>query len=303
MKNKPWFSIIIPTYNSVATLGRALLSVDSQTFRDFEVLVCDDGSTDNTEKVARDFSGRFDIEFIRDVHWGGPARPRNNGLRRAQGEYIAFLDSDDWWYPDKLQRVERYTGGADVIYHDLDIYTPKGQALFRKVRGRRLNEPAFTDLMRNENALITSSVVARKSVIDEVGGLEEDRSIVSLEDFDLWLKLARRTEKFFYIPLSLGAYWAGEGSISMASAEKIKRLNIIYGRYLGLLSSEDREQAETIMYYLLARTNQKIGLYKEALDLFTMSANSENAKIRFRSICWIAILNAAFFLKSTGGSR
>jgi len=291
MANNPVFSIVIPTYNRADKLKRALISIDKQSFKNFEVIVCDDGSTDHTKRIINDFCNKFDIKYIWQEHWGGPARPRNNGINNARGEYIAFLDADDWWYPNKLKIAKEHLNGTDILYHDLDIYTKSGKMLFKKFKGRNLKKPVFVDLMRNENALINSSVVVRKDIVERAGGLIEDKTLVSLEDFDLWLKISRVTEKFTYIPKSLGAYWLGKENISSASEEKIERLNRLYDRYLPFLIVKDKEQAKMLMSYLMARTKQKIGLLDEALQLFRFSAKSKNMRIKIRSICWVVLLS------------
>src|SRR5262249_39882767 len=122
--NKPFFSIIIPTYNRDKKLLRALQSLNRQSFLNFEVLVCDDGSTDKTRELVDQFKKekRFrDLHYFFEQNWGGPARPRNIGLRHSSAEWICFLDSDDLWYPDKLERVIPYCDKYDLIYHDFDL--------------------------------------------------------------------------------------------------------------------------------------------------------------------------------------
>src|SRR3989338_2216295 len=215
--NSVIFSIIIPTYNRAEKLQRALDSVASQTFPDYEVIVCDDGSRDHTQQVINIYSRKMDLKFILGKHWGGPARPRNNGLKIARGEFVAFLDADDWWYPNKLEEANKYLYDADFVYHDLDVYTQRGKRGTQKVKGRHLRSPKFVDLMKNENAIINSSAVIRRSVLNLAGELDEDRNLISVEDFDLWLRVATITEKFSYIPKSLGAYWMDCDNISMAS--------------------------------------------------------------------------------------
>lgn len=291
MDKNPFFSIIIPTYNRANNIKHTLDSINKQSFRDFDVIVCDDGSTDYTKQVVDTFLDKFSIKYIWQENWGGPARPRNNGLKIARGEYIAFLDADDWWYPDKLEVVKSYLHDADIVYHDLDIYTEKGKRFFKKFKGRYLTKPAFIDLMKNENALIISSVAVRKNIINRAGGFAEEKSLISLEDFDLWLKISRITEKFTYIPKSLGAYLMRDSNISKASEKQLNRIKAVYDRHFKFLTHEDEQQARMLMSYLLGRTKQKIGLLKEALELFKTSSRSNNTKIKIRSICWVIYLN------------
>jgi len=284
------FSIIIPTYNCAAMLKRALLSIQQQTFKDFEVIISDDGSSDNAKETADEFSSRFTMRFLQNQHWGGPARPRNKALSVAKGDFVAFLDADDWWYPRKLETISKNLNDADVIFHDLDIFTQKGKSLFKKVKGRYLRKPVFVDLMTNANALMTSGVIVRKDAIHKIGGLREEEALISVEDFDLWLRIAKISEKFKYVPQSLGAYWMDASNISAASAQQLERIQAVYRRHLDDLAPEEKKQAEKIMSYLMARTKQKVGLTDEALQLFAQSAKSTNKKFMLRSLCWIALI-------------
>ncbi len=289
MTKKPLFSIIIPTYNCAEKLRYALYSVERQSFKDFEVIVCDDGSSDHTKQVTGAFSDKFDIKYLWQEHWGGPARPRNNGIKVASGDYIAFLDSDDWWYPNKLEIVKNHLNNTDVLYHDLDIYTPGGKRLFKKVKSRHLKKPIFVDLMMNGNALTTSGVVARKGVVKQVGAITEG-FLTCVEDFDLWLKIARVTDKFSYIPKSLGAYWMGKGSVSEPSDKVVMRTSFVYEKYLTFLKGDDRKRSEAFLKYLLGRIKQKAGMPADSLKFFKQSASSKDTGIKIKSIVWILFL-------------
>lgn len=298
MAKKPLFSVVIPTYNCAEKLRRALKSIEEQSFKDFEVIVCDDGSCDHTKDVIDAFSDKFDIKYLWQEHWGGPARARNNGIRIARGDYIAFLDADDRWYPLKLEIVKRHLDNADILYHDLDIYTPAGKFFFKKVKGRHLKKPVFVDLLKNENALITSSVVVKKSILKQVGSFTEG-FLNCVEDFDLWLKIARATEKFTYIPKSLGAYWIDCRNISEPSEKIIMRMNFVYNKYIFFLEKDAKIQAQMLHAYLIGRIKQRMGLVGEALKFFKMSVKSKNMKIRIRSIIWIIFLSVFYrFIKN-----
>ena len=100
--NETIFSVVIPTYNRASKIRRAVESVLAQSYENFEILVMDDGSTDNTAEVVASFADPR-ITYRWDKNFGGPARPRNRGIALAKGEWICFLDADDWWTVDKLQ--------------------------------------------------------------------------------------------------------------------------------------------------------------------------------------------------------
>jgi glycosyltransferase involved in cell wall biosynthesis len=180
------------------------------------VLVCDDGSTDDTRNVVASFSGRLALRYEWSENSGGAARPRNIGLSLARGEYVAFLDSDDWWLPRKLEvAVQHLTRGADIVYHELYAADNRSRRFFkRRVRARRVAQPVLDDLIMNGNALNTSSVVVRSELLRQVGGFSEDPRQVFGEDYDCWLRLAGLTQKFEYISSVLGYYWAGGGNIT-----------------------------------------------------------------------------------------
>lgn len=116
------YSVIIPTYNRAKLLNKCLRSLAEQTFRDFEVLVCDDGSRDNSKDIVDSYKDRLNIQYLWEENWGGPARPRNRGIQASKGEWICFLDSDDWWESTKLEECLSYLNDYDVIYHNLQVF-------------------------------------------------------------------------------------------------------------------------------------------------------------------------------------
>ncbi len=214
--DKPSVSVVIPTYNRANDLRRCLDSLRAQTIDDFEVLICDDGSTDGTAEVWKEYSQFLDVTYDFAENWGGPARPRNRGIALARAPYVAFLDSDDWWAPRKLETsLEYLERGADVVYHDLHFANATSKKhLWRRARTRKLKKPAFDDLLINGSAITNSSVVLRKALIEKIGGFAEEKSLIATEDYDAWLRIARITEKFDRIPATLGYYWTGGGNIS-----------------------------------------------------------------------------------------
>lgn len=212
----PIISVVVPTYNRAKDLSRCLDSLIAQDFQDFEVLICDDGSTDNTATVVQEYLPYLDITYSYGENFGGPARPRNRGLMIARAPYVAFLDSDDWWAPEKLSAsLACLNKGADFVYHDLYSVKNNGQKIFvKKARSRVLRAPAHLDLLTLGNGIMNSSVVLRKSLLLGVGGFSEDLDLIAGEDYDAWLRISKITEKFVRIESTLGFYWAGGGNIS-----------------------------------------------------------------------------------------
>lgn len=270
-RNKqPRVSVVIPNYNRAGDLQRCLDSLVAQTFDDFEVLVCDDGSTDNSAEVAADFADRLDLRFDTAENFGGPARPRNRGIALARAPFVAFLDSDDWWKPGKLANsVPVLEAGADVVYHDLYIVRSQHQQEFSaRVESTPPRVPMFQSLLCTGISIPNSSAVVRKSLLEQIGGVCEDRELISVEDYDTWLCLARCTERFVRLDECDGYYWVGGGNISAASPRQQTRIKALYARHLEALPADVRQRAEGFLAYRVARIAQQHGDFGTALSCF-----------------------------------
>lgn len=228
-------SVVIPTYNRALDLSRAIDSVLLQTYSHWEIIIIDNNSEDGTDELINDYNDSR-IKVFKINNMGVIAASRNLGVQKSSGDYVAFLDSDDWWYPEKLELSLKYiTQGADVVYHDMHIAKKRSQKLFlKKARTRSLVTPVFFDLIKNGNGLNTSSVVVRKKILQEVGLMSEAPELIASEDYDAWLKIAKITEKFHKISTVLGCYWVGDGNYwGGASSQKIinslQSLEKLYG--------------------------------------------------------------------------
>lgn len=214
----PRVTVVVVTYMRADLMGRCLESLAAQTFKDFDVLVCDDGSTDNTAEVVERFGAALDIQYCWKENFGGPARPRNIGLQQARAPYVAFLDSDDWWRPEKLEKsVAALERGADLVYHDLYVVSSPQQRLFWQRYGKRtIGTPPFADLLGRGNAICNSSVVVRTEVLRSVGGFSEDRGLIAWEDYEAWLRVAKAAPNFARLSEPLGYYWMAGGNMTNA---------------------------------------------------------------------------------------
>jgi len=212
----PLVSVVIPTFNRAHTLGRALSSVERQTYPNREVIVVDDGSTDETETVAGRFRG---VKYVRQPENRGQAAARNAGISLARGEYIAFLDADDEWMPAKLEKqVER----LEVAPADAGLITTAFALIDRAGRPSPPNppQPIEGDLSsailahiegRPEIVGVFSTLMFRKAIVDEVGLLDE--SLLCWEDADFYLRAAQRF-KFQFVPESLAVKHECQDSVS-----------------------------------------------------------------------------------------
>lgn len=207
-------SVVIPSYNHGHLIERAISSVLRQGWPAIEVLVVDNHSQDRTEEVVSAFADDR-VRLVRIHNEGVIARSRNEGIRAATGQWVAFLDSDDWWADGKLKACASAFDSADLIYHDLEIVDDTGTAISgRRFRRRQLRSPVRRDLLVNGNPIATSSVMVRRAILDQVGPFDERREVVAAEDYDLWLRIAGITERFKYMPSSLGFYFFSTQSMS-----------------------------------------------------------------------------------------
>jgi len=204
----PFFSVVIPTYNHARFLRGALGSVLAQTDPDFEVLVINNYSTDDTVDVIESFRDPR-VRRIDFANHGVIGASRNVGIREAGGAFVAFLDSDDLWYPEKLARVREVLvapAEIDVVCHE-QVYRKDGQ-IWRRSRYRpprsQWND-LYDYLLFVRNCLSPSATTVRRSKLLEVGLFAEDRELITVEDYDLWLRLARDC-RFWFLPYILGEH-------------------------------------------------------------------------------------------------
>ncbi len=183
-------SIVVPTFNRKPFLGDALQSILDQTYRDWEALIVDDGSTDATSEIVATFMKRDSrIRFVSHPQRRGAQAARNTGIHAAQGDWIAFLDSDDQWLPDSLSvRLEILKKrNVDVVYSDCLVLTP--EAVEARLFGvSPANGHVYKRLLRQPGPMFQSLLLSKRS-LSEIGYLDE--SIISFQEWDTAIRLAR----------------------------------------------------------------------------------------------------------------
>jgi len=184
-------SVIIPTYNRAHLLTQAIDSVLAQTFKDFELIVVDNYSSDNTESVIKSYDDRR-IRYFKNQNNGLVSVNRNYGIQKSRGEYIAFLDDDDLWLPEKLEKQVKLLDSnkeLGLVYSDIHIIGSNGNLLkdtyFHSVKPFRGN--VFNELLI-ANFIGSLTVVVRKEALSKVGVF--DLKYIIAQDYDLWLRIA-----------------------------------------------------------------------------------------------------------------
>lgn len=183
-------TVVIPTYNRAGLVCEAIASALAQEHVSVEVIVVDDGSTDNTREVV----GRYDPQvryLYQENRTEGPAR--NLGLQHSSSEFVAFLDSDDRWQPQKLARdlnCLRRNPEAGLVYSNARYCGPDG----RLIGIRRTTSPSgeVLEQLVLENFIVLSTVTARRDVLNELGGFSEDRRLSGSTDWEMWTRIASR---------------------------------------------------------------------------------------------------------------
>ena len=184
--SSPVFSVVIPTFNRAHTLPRAIESVLNQSFKDFELIVVDDGSTDDTQRIVE----RYPVQYFYQEN-SGVSTARNRGIEVSRGKYIAFLDSDDEWKKDKLAvQYQFFQENPNFLIHQTDeIWIKDGKFLNKKRYHQKKEGNIFYDSLHL--CLISPSAVAmKKELFEEVGLFREDFEVC--EDYELWLRVTRR---------------------------------------------------------------------------------------------------------------
>jgi len=280
MNKKKLVSIIIPCFNRASTISRCLDSVFYQTHQNYEVIVIDDGSTDNSKKIINKYSQKLPLKYVYLENSGGPAKPRNVGISLSSGEIIALLDSDDWWLPQKLEFcIEYINQGNDLVCHNMYIWD-KNKSFSRKILStREFKYPVKKDLIMNGNNIINSSVVFKKSLIKNDNKLfDEDKRLVASEDYDAWIKISEITDKFFFINSELGYYSTQEESITNDLNNYINN-HYIFEKYKNHALNNFGMYPQQLLINQIKKT-VKLGFFKESFAWLLLYLKIKSKKPR-----------------------
>ena len=232
----PIVSIIIPTYNRADLISRSVKSVLNQTFKNFEIIIVDDGSTDDTENVVKSFDD-LRIKYIKCEKNKGACVARNIGIKIAKGKCIAFQDSDDEWLPEKLKKqmnIFKTLPQENIVYTGFWRIKDNKKTYIPLGRVRQKEGNIYKELLKG-NFISTQTILAKKECFKKAGMFDEN--LPRFQDWDLVLRLAKYYNfKFIDEPLAL-CYFTSK-SISTDSNALLKAFKIIEGKYFKNLSNK-----------------------------------------------------------------
>ena len=253
-------SVIVPTYNHATHLGRALRSVFKQTYKNWELIVVDNHSTDNTEALVESLNSSR-IKYLKINNHGVIAISRNAGIEAAEGEWIAFLDADDFWSEDKIESCLT-VNSVDFIYHQVMLYQVKNEnsvEMFGDLVCRDVSNDPFRNLLNSGPAPQTSSVIVKRKCLVAVSGFDEHPDLVGGEDYDLWVRLAQSGCKFGFLP-SIKSYYLTGGNHVTAPHRSLSIVDYLSKKYFKSFS-----QIPDWMHKSVIASNIKLTRYYEAL--------------------------------------
>lgn len=270
---KPLVTVVIPTYNHAHFLGEALRSLRAQTYDNWEAVVVNNFSEDETIAVVEAF-GDSRIRLENFHNQGIIAASRNKGIELARGTHIAFLDSDDSWYPKKLMAcMELFSKNVGVVCHGLRWIGEQEKDVFCGPESL-----ATYDALLNEGcSLTTSATVVRKDLVILVGGFSESPSIVTAEDYHFWLKLAQAGVEMRFTQQILGQYRVHSGNQSGSAIRHLKAVMCVVDQFFPASNSRDLRtrirvrRRYGLAYYGAARHMQRSGQLSASFNLLFKS--------------------------------
>ncbi len=272
---KTLISIIIPTYNHASFLRQCLSSILQQTHQNWEAVIVNNYSQDNTAEVVDSFSD----PRIRMIHFrnnGVIAASRNEGIRNCRGEIIAFLDSDDRWYPQKLERcLAELEAGADLVSHGLR-YIKDGKT-WKNVMCGPASKAGYSGLLYYGSCITISATMVRKKYLERVSGFDENPALVTAEDYDLWLRLSLEKIRSSFINEVLGEYTCHDNNLSKQAVRHLKANLAVVEKHFTrngrrtVVQGLKLRRAKALFLYGAARSFQDDGRRGEAFNFFLKS--------------------------------
>ncbi len=284
---KPLITIIIPSYKRCKKIKKALYSVKSQTFENWEAIVIDNSSKDGTKELINSFNDKR-IKFYEIKNEGFISKSRNFGIEKSNGQYLAFLDSDDWWTPNKLEITEKYINkGYKFLYHDMFISKNNNFIKTKTKYCRGLNRPIYNDLIDNGPAFPTSSVIVEKKLFNSAKNFDELKDLITWEDYDAWIKCSKLNEDFIKLPGILG-YIKVDNENLLSPDKSIKNIFSFQSKYVKDGNLPAWCVFSLIRSYILKKDIANAKLFLESLKTYKLSFKLKLRYIFLKLFCLIS---------------
>ncbi|MHB1128773.1 MAG: glycosyltransferase family 2 protein [Ilumatobacteraceae bacterium] len=272
--NTPLVSIVIPTFNHAIFLKDAIDSLRGQTYSHWQAIIVNNYSTDDTIDIITGFNDDR-IRLINFHNEGIIAASRNRGIHHATGEFVAFLDSDDMWYPGKLAAcVAALQDGNDLVCHG-ELWVGESLRPREILYGPR-SRATYNQLLYRGNCISTSATVVRRSILVALYGFSERTDFVTAEDYDLWLRIAKLTQRIEFIPQVLGEFRRHGGNASNAVLRNMSA-------ELSVISDHFSRQDPSILNRLRQRMRRGRALYGAGRGLDVSGDNIQALRLFVRS--------------------
>ena len=270
MNNTPLVSVIIPTYNRANLIKRSVDSVLNQTYKNFEIIIIDDGSTDNTEKIISSINDPRIVYLKQENH--GASTARNKGIEIAKGEFIAFQDSDDVWHFDKLEKqvIALQNNNADVVFCKMFAFGN----LRKRIVSNNFKQ-GFLGKKTLPLGISTQSLLGRRNIFIN---FYFDSNTEPIEDFELLLRI-NQNFSIYCIDEPLVDYYSQDNSISNKSYTKFKSFELILNKHKEILKNADSLYAFTKLLFTTAFEIKDKKLRKKAYSLINEINKSKQIKI------------------------
>ena len=252
---QPLVSVIMPAYNAEKYIAESILSVLDQSYENWELLVVDDGSTDTTAEIAQHFRAKESrVKYIFQPN-GRLGKARNTGIKHSSGSFIAFLDSDDLWLPEKLQHQVQalLDTNANVLYSEAVVFYEPGAVpgpTEFSIHAGRIEGSTMFDLLLLLNRIPVSSALVETKRLKGAGLFEESLPYHGCEDYDLWLKLAAGGAVFYGMPDKLLRYRRHAMAMTHRESKVLKPMLRVVSRHInaGTLSEEKKRNRLRRLY-------------------------------------------------------
>ena len=280
----PAVSIVIPTYNHAEYLEQALHSVVDQTFHDWEAIIVNNFSDDATLQIIEQFNEpRFRVINFRNQ--GVIAASRNEGIRNSLAPIIAFLDSDDTWYKDKLFKcMSEFENGANVVCHGENWISDS--SVPRAIFYGPAEKATHRNLLFRGNCISTSATLVNKEILEQLSGFSENPSFITAEDYELWMRLSLATTNFVFIHEILGEFRRHGESASRSVLRHLNAELAVVNSHISLAQKKD-------IFSFKARNRKAKAIYSAGRTCMRVREHRLASSFFFR-----AIINSPFFIRS-----